>query len=347
LKILTVCKDMGGANVVAPIAQVLSSQGYEVFPVVEGMAAYRWLQICSVPPVFRGSDDYRRVLFSPEVRVVFEQYHPNVVVVGEGFPNHLEGEFARAAQARHIPLVLVEDFWRANTRLVLASPPDLILVVDAYAARLANMRFPEARIVLVGNPGVRFGIDPAAEVLELRVQGELIITFCGGGPETAEQIELLSQCLAVTSKPWKLIPRWHPKEADRPDPKNGNQPYRETWNALLAPLGDRVVRVDGPPTDNIVVASDLVLAGFSTLLTTAAKAGVPAAALVTPAVQKSLQEESGLLEVPQVILGVADLVANPVDLALLKPCSREVRARLMPFDPAVGAAAICDLVEGR
>ena len=349
MKIVTVCKDIGGANVVAPIAQVLSSQGHEVFPVVEGMAASRWLHICSVPPIFRGSDDYREDRFSPEVELTLWQYRPDVVVVGEGFPNHLEGKFARAAQTRHIPLVLVEDFWGGFRRITgLHQPPDLVLTLDEYAASLARQEFGRrTRISIVGNPGVRMDVEPAPEVALMRATGDLVITFCGGGSETAEQIELLSQCLAVTSREWKLIPRWHPKVAELPDPENGSRPYRETWDALLAPLGDRVVRVDGPPTKRVVVASDRFVAGFSTLLTTGAKAGVVAVALVTPAVQRSLLEESGLSEVPQVALGVADLVVNAVDLVLLKPCSREVRARLMPFDPAVGAAAICDLVEGR
>ncbi|MBI2098088.1 MAG: hypothetical protein HYT49_00285 [Candidatus Wildermuthbacteria bacterium] len=346
---MTVCKDMGGANVVAPIAQVLSNQGHEVFPVLEGMGAYLWSQLCSVPPIFRGTDDYRIVPFSLDVGAVLGYYRPDVVVVGVGSPSHLEGEFARAAQIHHIPLVLMEDFWGGFRRITgLRRPPDLALTLDEYSSSLVRQDFGrKTKICITGNPGVRVGVEPDPEVYWMRYGGELVIAFCGGGSETAEQIDLLSQCLAVTSKPWKLIPRWHPKEADRPDKKNGNQPYRETWNALLAPLGDRVVRVDGPPTDNIVVASDLVLAGFSTLLTTAAKAGVPVAALVTPAVQKSLQEESGLLEVPQVVLGVADLVVTPVNLALLNPCSSEARDQLMPFDPAVGASAICDLVEGR
>lgn len=343
-----VCKDMGATNMVARTADILSGGRHEVFPVLEGMGASRWPEMCSVLPIFRGTDDYDAMPFSLEVEAVLERYHPDVVIVGTSFPNHLEQEFARAAQERGIPLVVVEDFWGGSRRISGLRRPDLVLTLDEYSARLVREQFgSESRVVVVGNPGVKLDVARAPEVMELRSGGDLVITLCGGGYETAEQIQLLLECLAVTNQQYKLIPRWHPKVVDQPDPENDNRPYRETWDALLAPLGDRVVRVDGPGTENVVVASSLVCAGFSSLLTTAAKAGVAAAALVTPKVLQALQGESGLSQVPQVELGAAYLVTSPADLALLQPCSEQVRAGLKPFDPVAGAAAICAFVGGR
>ena len=345
---MVICKDMGPTNMVAPIAQVLSEQGHEVFPVLEGMGARLWPAMCAVPPVFRGTDDYATIPFSLEIGPVLDHCRPDVVIVGTSFPNHLEGRFIRAAQQRDIPRVVVEDFWGGFRRLGLLRPPNLVLTLDEYSSELIRQQFgSEPRVTIVGNPGVKFRYaDPAPEIMAMRTRGDLVITLCGGGYETAEQIQLLIECLNVTRKRWKLIPRWHPKEANRPDPENNNRPYRETWDALLEQLGDQVVRVDGPSTESVVVASNMVCAGYSTLLSTAAYAGVVAVSLATPKVMQALGEESPLDQIPQVGLEVAHQVTSHVDLAQLQPCPAEARARLIPFDPTVGAAAVCDLLEG-
>jgi len=348
-KIMLICKDLGSVSMVGPIAQALSNHGYEALPIIEGMGASRWSSMCQVSPVFRGTDDFRRAPFSLDASAILNRYSPNVVVVGESSPNNLEGQFARVAQKFNIPLVLVEDFWGGFVRISgLIKSPDLVLTLDQHAAGFVQTQFPDTHVVVTGNPGVRQeGIVQAREVLDLRARGHLVITFCGGGPETAEQLQLLLQCLSRTSGEWVLIPRWHPKEADRPDAENGNQPYRETWDTLLEPLGSRVVRFDKLPTDNVLASSDVVCAGYSTTLTTAAYVGVTAVSLVTPEVKRLLMKESGLSQVPQVALRVAHAVDTPVDLAQFQPCSIEVRARLMPFDSAIGAAAVNALVNGR
>ena len=346
-RVITVSKDLGGTKPVALIAQILSDGGNEIFPIIEGLGASRWTSMCQVEPVFRGTDDYRTAYFSLDAEAMLKHYGPDVVVVGEGAPNNLEGQFARAAQKLDIQLILVEDFWGGFIRISgLTKSPDLVVTLDEYAKQLIQAHFPETCVVVSGNPGVRMDIDPAPQVMELRTDGDLIITFCGGGAETGEQLQLLCQCLSMTSGSWRLIPCWHPKVADRFDPENGDRPYRKTWDALLEPLGDRVVYFDELPTDSVVVASDLVVAGFSTLLTTAAYAGVATAALITPEVQRVLKEESRLSEVPQVALGVASHIISPIDLSLLQPCPEQERARLMPFDPVIAAEAINALIEG-
>ena len=344
-----VCKDGGAAHVVGFIAQelLLMHAGHEVIVVTEGVGGKQWPG--SWPkPVFQGSEDYQIIPFSVDAEAILRYYRPDVVVVGESFPNNLEGQFARAAQQMGIPIVLVEDFWGGFVRIAdLAKDPDLILTLDEYAVGLAEARFPRARIAVTGNPGVRRRIaDPASQVVDMHRNGNFVVTLCGGGRETAEQIQLLLKCLAITSGEWRLVPRWHPKEANRPDPENGNRPYQEIWDALLAPLGDRVVRVDGP-VDNVVVASDRVCGAYSTLLTTAAQAGVTAVSLVTSQVRQSLEMESAAREIPHVALGMAHLVEAPVDLASLWPCSIEIRSRIKPFNPLVGALEICTLVRER
>ena len=347
-KILPVCKDIGAANVVGPIVRELLGMqaGHEIIPVIEGLGGKQWLELWG-RPVFQGTEDYKTMPFSLDVEAVINHYRPDVIILGESSPNNLEEEFAWAAQQYDIPLVLVEDFWGGFVRITgLTKSPELILTLDDYAVQLAKEEFSDSHIIVTGNPGVRRSVtDPAAQVMDLRRQGDFVVTLCGGGPETAEQIELLLKCLSMTSADWRLIPRWHPKEANRPDPENRNRPYHEIWDALLAPFGERVVRVGGPP-DNVVVASNLVCSGYSTLLTTTVQAGVVAVSLVTPQVQQNLEAESAAREMPHVALGVAHRVDTPLDLAQLQPCSEGARARLKPFDPAVGAAAIEALLEG-
>ena len=336
--ILSVFKDRGAAQVMVSILEAFSRMypEYEVAAAAEAPGIEMWPATWRV--LFRGT--YRVDAFE-----VVRYYHPDVVVVGESFPNDLEGRFAQAAQQLGIKLVLLEDFWGGFQRIPgLVKDPDLILTLDDYAGKLVKQTFCTSSVVLIGNTGVREKIEgPSAEVIALRDRGFKVITFCGGSAETTEQIELLLRCLKVTSGNWRLIPRWHPGEIDKPDPRHGNQPYHVTWNAMLEPLGDRVIRVTGS-ADSIVVCSDVVCSGYSTLLTKAAHAGVAAISLATPQVEQMLYEESAAYEIPQVALGLARRVDAPTDLAQIQPCPEEARAKLKPFDPVIGARAICELL---
>lgn len=346
-KIMPVFTDGGAANVVIPIVGELVSDGYEILPVVEGLGANRWPETWP-KPIFRGTHDYRTIPFSLDVEALLKHYRPDVVIVGESFPNHLEGQFARVAQQMGISVVPVGDFWGGFVRLGLTKSPDLILGLDEYDVRLVHDRFPEASVIVMGNLGVsKESIVPVPELLALRASGHLVITLCGGGPETTEQIELLLKCLAVTEREYKLILRWHPGERNLPDPEHNNRPYQETWDTLLVPFGDRVVRVDEASAESVVTNSDIVCSGYSTLLTFAAQVGATAVSLATPQVERMLQEESAAWEIPQVQLGLAHRVDKPTDLAQLQPCPEEIRVRLKPFNPVVGAEAICVLLERR
>ena len=117
---MPVCTDMGAANMVAPIVQVLSKQEHGVFPVLERLGIDRWPEVCEVLPI----------PVTGEPAVMLGHYHPDVVVVGTSFPNHLEGSFARAAQEFGILLVVVEDFWGGFRRLGLLRAPNLVLTLE-------------------------------------------------------------------------------------------------------------------------------------------------------------------------------------------------------------------------
>ena len=101
MKALVVCKDMGSANMIGPIAQAVQDMGHEVFPVLEGLSVVRWPEMCGVPAI--------SITGAPPA--ILQEYRPDVVVVGTSFPSNLEKELARAAQGSGIPVVVVEDFW--------------------------------------------------------------------------------------------------------------------------------------------------------------------------------------------------------------------------------------------
>lgn len=192
-------------------------------------------------------------------------------------------------------------------------------------------------MVIAGNPGVRAN-GPAGiinnEIANSISRDSFIITFCGGGSETAEQIELLLKCLKETSGNWMLVPRYHPSVKNFIDPQT-SRPYHEIWDEMLNPLGDRVVRFDNLNTEEVVGGSSVVTAGFSTLLTTSAVNGISTVVFGTPQTMAMIEEETGLKEIPQVKLGLATLATEPVDLFYIDPPSVEARKKVIPFDPGL------------
>ncbi len=339
-------KDLGGASVAAPVAQMASSYGDGVTVVTEGLAHLAFMEL-GIPIFFKGTPNFNEVPFTLDCAKLFAHIKPDVVIATEAGPINLEQEVGLAANALHIPLVFLEDTQGGFVRS--SALPDAILTVDDYGARLARAKFGTIPIWVVGHPGVPAHSEVEALTScflnDFRAEGIRTYAYVGGDPETTgEQLELLKQCLAKTGGDWVLIPRFHPKWVGVRDLVSGKT-YGDLWMQMLEPLGDRLVRDPVGDGRKLVASADVSLADPSTLLTTAVCCGKTSIFLETPAVMKAMKKESGLDVMPLVELGCAHRVVEPTDLSLLEPPSPESLEYLKPYDPELAYRHIIELIE--
>ena len=343
-----VAKDMGSHSVVNPIIDQFEREGHNIIVAAEGIAA-EYFQADGRKLAFAGTRDFRDVPFSLNCEAFLATHSPHVLTVGEGSPNNLEGEMAWAANTLSIPVVAVDDYWGGALRIHPARP-DIICTVDEYSANIPNIDFPEAKVVITGNPGAR-NLTASREVMgkveSLRRKYDNVIVFVGGGLDsTTDDIKFLTQCAELTGGNWCLIPAFHPKARDRKLP-DGKKTYREFWSGMLAVLGDRVKYVDGRG-DELVACASMVVSHRSTLMTAAAYMGKIVVSIQTSAGRKDMVGETERGKVPHVELGVAPLVKEPTDLSTFGPPNPDtVREKIFPFDPNIAYNAIVEHLSQR
>ena len=339
-KVLFVSKDIGGSKVIIPLALEVVKNGHDDIVITEGLAAQRFEQE-EFPLYFKGTINFQKEPFSVNARSVLKHVEPDLVVVSLGSPIHLESIFVAAACIHGIPVVAVEDYWGGSTRLQTISPNG-ILTLDEYGKEIAEKRFPNAFVEIVGNSGISSvtpGVQASSFFDELKNTYECVYAFVGEGNSTTENLELLFKCLERTDANWCLIPRMHPKHEK--DVISGTQETcGELWKRMLAQLGNRVVYAPDFTSDEVVACADATISSFGTLLTTAAYAGKTAISLQTPESMDCLQRQNGNIVVPIVALGCAHKVDCPFDLSFLGPCPREARQKLKPYDSEAAYKAI-------
>jgi hypothetical protein len=350
LKLLLVSKDLGGAQVIVPLAEVAMGCRNELIVVTEGLAQWQFAS-SQVPLYFQGTSNFLEVPFSLDVDKLIERVEPDLVVVSLGSPINLEDKLALAANRAGVPLVLVEDCHGAHVRT--AAKPQLVLTLDEYAAGLVRRAHPQARVEIVGNPGVSLpkkadDLERAAQntgVANLRRLGVRTYAYVGGDPiSTEEQLRLLINCLEQTSGDWILIPRFHPKWVNVRCDRVPGFTYGEYWSRLLVPLGDRV-KLNLPGDAHELVASvDVTIADYSTLLTFAVCCGKTAVFLETPSVIRSMVESTGLAKFPLVELGCAHCVRQSVDLSSCGPPQQDKLQDLRPYDPELAYRHLSSLL---
>ncbi len=346
MKLLFVSKDLGGASVAAPVAEIADKNRDGITVVTEGLAHLAFMER-GIPIFFQGTPIFNEVSFTLECDELLFRVKPDVVIATEGGPINLEESVGHAANRAGIPLVFLEDTQGGFVRS--GAYPDAIITVDDCGARLAKERYGEIPIWVAGNPGV----PTHQEVEEMtncalhdfRAHGTRTYAFVGGDADsTGEQLELLKECLVITEGDWVLIPRFHPKWVKVTDPASGKT-YGTLWTEMLLPLCDRIVHDPVGDGRKLVASADVSLADPSTLLTTAVCCGKTSVFLETPAVMKAMKKESGLDIMPLVELGCAHRVAEPTDLSLLRPPFPESLEYLKPYDPALAYQHIQKLVK--
>lgn len=334
---------MGGANIAASLAEEFIRGGHSVTIIGEGLASAIF-QKRGLSLYFKGSVNFLEEPFTLDTMAVIKKINPDILICTNGNPINLEEQFGLAANTCGIPLVSLEDFWGSFVRS--KARPDVILTVDEYSKSLALKDHPNARIAVVGNPGV-IGKDELSSInthLLDHLKGnsaKKIFTYIGGDyTTTIEQLDLLIKCLEITSISWLLAVRFHPKWVKFVEASGRS--YGEIWNEALSPVKEKIIVCDDLSTLEVVVNSDLVLSSYSTLLTTAVISGKPVITLFTPSVKKSLKKESVVDKVPLVTLGYAYEVKEPCDLKEFQPSKKSLDG-LRPYDPNVAYSAIINL----
>lgn len=340
MKLLIVSKDIGGAEVTAPLAKVAIENGDAVTVITEGLAPAEFMKR-GVPFSWEGMLGRLDWLITELKRL-----DPQAVVVSLGQPINLENLFAKAANEFCIPLVFIEDCTGAHVRSYAV--PDMVLTLNWFSRELACKSYPHAIVETVGDNGVPGEEEKktiTALYSDLRLKGsETVIAYVGGEPDTtAEQLRLLLKCLELTKGKWCLVTRYHPKRKDLIDKANGRR-YEEVWNEMLAPVWDRVA---SDPIGNgrmLAGSADIVCGDFSTLLTVAACCGNVSVFLETPSVLKHMKKETGLKVFPLAEMGCANRVAEPVDLFKLRPPKLGKLDLLKPYDPKLAYKHIKEFV---
>lgn len=343
-------KDMGAANVTLPHALLHAGVGVSVHVVVEGLAARDYVK-AGFTPDFMGTVNFREVPFTFDAvaylsRRFWDQKGddiPGALVLGESSPANLEIQLGQAlvwiSGVRKRPIFLVEcqDFWNGHMRLGLQ--PSIVITIDQYAKELVHRKYhylADENVVVAGNPGAKTVVTSPRvnqQYTELRERFDTLYYYAGSGESASAEIELLKECLAKTWGNWCLVAGFHPKHI---------QKHGDAWRAALQPLGERFVEAELRTGDQWA-ALTTTLSGFSTVLTTATHYGQTTAILRTRETMGFLEKESGLNEIPHVVLGWATPILMPRDLSTLQPPTEEAKAKLKPYDPRIAYQAVKDL----
>ena len=185
------------------------------------------------------------------------------------------------------------------------------------------------------------------KVSALRIQFGTVILFAGGGTDyTGAEIKLLVSCLKKTPGSWIVIKRYHGKHEHR-IASNGRT-WREIWDELFSPLGDRVIKLETPEGDAVAALADCTISGFSTMMTTAVASYKPAIALVTLKTRASLKAQTTLSQHPLSMIGIVPEIKEPENLTEYFNKTPDIEAidrRLKPYNPMLALTAIENLLK--
>lgn len=371
-------KDMGSESVVAPPTWKALKEGYATHLFIEGKGGERFLKNylpelgyippnpCSVRSVWVRSGNMFNLSmgpvnfetqpygFDPMDYVMKRLYggigeeSPTAVLVGESKPIYAERLIAHAVmeinkhRMNKIKLVCCQDFWSSG--VIVA--PDIVYsmaqVNDEYAAELTLKTYPylsERDIIIRGNPGVKtVKVRPeiTEKYAELRKQYDTVYFFPGGSePRTSKELMVLYESLCKTHGSWCLVVGWHPKLVEE---------FGSLWRKIIEPFGPHVIEAEPGTGDEWGSTADVIVSGWSTIMTTAAYARKRVIAINTPegAVDLSLRS---MEQIPQVAMGWADCISEPSDLSGLGVVSDKAYAKLVPYDTQKAYESIVELLE--
>lgn len=159
-KILFVCHDPGGANLILPIVEELR-EGYEISLLTNGISLKNFeflnnLNIVSQIKWFDNPLHPKEKLVNPEsIELFIDSNRFDLIFTATSFVCNAEFEVIKAARKRNVTTISYVDYWlnyrERFTRNSILQLPDILLVTDQKMKLEIEKEFPDSKIVIVGN----------------------------------------------------------------------------------------------------------------------------------------------------------------------------------------------------
>ena len=257
-KILVSTRDPGSANALLPVIQRLTQNPeLQIDILTDGRAQEvieRNFQVTNITPS-------HMVLWADMAIGV-----PDIIVIDRSDEKGIDTYGITTFP--EVPYILVEDYY-SNTLIFLAEVvwrkmrlPEKICVLDGVAKEIIVSQFPqlEDRIVLTGNPWFdRFASEKAEEIqrnMRMKLwlgENDRLVSFMSA-IEWIDMAKKLAETLAKQKGSFYFVFRRHPRD---------NISY-EVYHELFQNLWVRIIETSGYTTDEISLASDIVLTSWST-----------------------------------------------------------------------------------
>ncbi len=312
---ICISRDIGGTRGLRRVVKEMRQRGEDVFFLPQaGAMAEKVLTEAGEP--FQG------VASVEEVIELIGALRPRAVLMSWCT------EVGRAAlpflSKQGVPTVLVEDTWWHGG--VLDALPDdgrpgLVCVGTEHDRARVLEAWPgysPEQIEVTGWPGfdeyASYNVAQTTEdvraALGLESDWPLVLLSIDNEPGVAEMVAVFIEALNTLGRPVYLVPSWHPAfDKDVPEEGFGVKAALERFEA------GRIVAQGKIPTAKIVVAADVFVATFSSLLTVKAALRGSAVAFLDPYTgQQQMEAEMGTKEFPPVALGCVAKAATPQEL---------------------------------
>lgn len=334
-KIVVVTKDIAEFQIYQPVVALLRERGHTVVVVAEGLSLDKWIDVGEL--VYKGSgvqegvDSQTLCRSDIDADEVLKELKPDLVLTGLGAPINLGQTFGLAANALGITLGYVIDVWGAESRS--SAVPNFICTLDGFGkAMIACNKSYCGRTIHVHTTGSP-AMDRLAKVQEPdlpifnSVIGEwTIVLFVGQDESTIPALGGLVKALNETGEPYLLIPRFHPKFANRLE-------LRMLRNEILASANGYVLQAPAKiSTQELMKVAGYTVSIYSNALIEAAALGsLPVSWISDIGREKMAQALGGLTRFPLVDMKCAVEVETQTDfqqlLLALDPYDYEAKIR--------------------
>lgn len=311
-KIVFVCRDVGGANALLPVANLLRKKNQIQWVVQENGRGKDVLK--------SSGQDFE--LYSSASEISKDSVNAFVSsmcsTAGQELAPHFKGS---------CPVVAIQDQWACGLYNVWNDPkcrPDYILVNDELDKDFVLKAWPDFDpdgIIITGYPALDKYAHLDVQGVKTRVKNTLslslqkpVVLFAGQWGHTGHAIMELVKALNEIRQEVSLIVRPHPAMKD-------NAPEEmPLWEQALAEFHSGTLISDSSPCTmpDVIAASDLVLSMYSTSLCEAAIMRIPNIAILYPDHgMKEYVEVAKTDNYPMVSLGCTAKASNYEELVQL------------------------------
>jgi hypothetical protein len=283
LNVLIVTKDLMPFRMAHPIAEELRRLGHIVLISASGSSLPAWNAIDFPFGMIEGDDP----------NVIIDKANPDIVVVGLSSPIDTEDFIAKIANERNIPVVALSDTWGASSRMVNGTPNTMI-TMDDIDQGIASMRFPDARVVSVGDWTTSQLLVSPQDIWGAGHKRTMFIA--GQNPATIGDFVTESLRMIHGLEAGWII-------AFRPHPKYLRAPEIIEANLLLTKSGVALLDNTSATGDELAATADVTVSGFSGVLRTAALHGKMAVSVDTDPCLVQMLKSTKLRTYPLVDIG--------------------------------------------